>query len=553
MTIASATSRVNYVGDGATTAFSIPFYFQANADLKVYLQSSTGTQTLQTLGTHYTLTGAGVEAGGTCTFVTAPTATTGAVISIYRDPPVTQTTSYNNNDPFPAASHENALDKVTMLEQRTRDLITRTMQQPEADATLDMHLPSSVDRANKLLGFDDDGLPTPVLGPSYVGGTDIGSAIVSTRAVAAVTTFDADIIYLITGGKTLVGDGGAATYKRGTGTGSFTDGGAVTWVPVSSDTAVFSTRAVAELDTIDLSILYLVTGGLATIGDGSNARYKRAGGSTSEGFQSADGSWWEKILETSSVIGKPITGLLISNNAGTPNTILDIAPGSARDETQAVDIVLAAGVTKTTAAFVAGTGNGSLDSGAIAINSAYHVFVIYNDTTLAVDILTSLSATAPTMPSGFTHKRRLRSGFITDGSGFIRQGVWRADGSFALKPSHTVTIATNRSLLNSSLLALGLPAGIKFKARCLLTITNAVDVGSPGFYGFFNDPDLGAPSTASEAAIFKPLGIVFTGAVVEAWTDTTGKVYTGSASANDADNLMNVILQGWTDPLDPFS
>jgi hypothetical protein len=233
MTIASATSRVNYVGDGVTTAFSVPFYFQANADIKVYLQNSSGTQTLQLLGTDYNLTGATVSAGGTCTFTTAPTATTGAVISIYRDPPVTQTTSYNNNDPFPAKSHENALDKLTMLEQRTRDMISRTVQLPDGDAILDMHLPAAALRANKLLGFDSNGLPSAVLGPEFVGGgTDVGVAFVSTRAVAAVTTFDASVLYIQTGGYTTAGDGGAGRYKKGSGGGSFTDGGGTSWVPV---------------------------------------------------------------------------------------------------------------------------------------------------------------------------------------------------------------------------------------------------------------------------------------------------------------------------------
>lgn len=296
MTIASQTSRISYVGDGATTAFTIPFYFQANADIKVYLQSSTGTQTLQVLGTDYTLTGATVVTGGTCTFTTAPTATTGAVVTIYRDPPVTQTTSYNNNDPFAAKSHENALDKLTTLEQRTRDLITRTVQQPESDATLDMHLPVASLRANKVLGFDSNGLPVATTGATYVAGTDVGVAFVSTRSVAAVTVFAASIVFIQTGGLTVAGDGGGAVYKKGSGKGTFNDGGGVAWELASlglpsTGVAYVSTRAVAAASTFPASVIYIATGGLATAGDGGNATYIQ--GTGTGGFTDAGSVTWK--------------------------------------------------------------------------------------------------------------------------------------------------------------------------------------------------------------------------------------------------------------------
>jgi hypothetical protein len=301
MTIASATSRVSYVGDGVTTAFAVPFYWQANADIKVYLQSSTGVQTLQVLGTNYNLTGVGVSSGGTCTFTTAPTSTTGAIISIYRDPPVTQTTSYNNNDPFPAKSHENALDKLTTLEQRARDLQGRTVQLPDSDPILDMHMPTVANRKNKLLGFDTSGLPTAVVGPSFVGGTDIGAAVVSTRNVAAVTTFAGSVLFIITGGIAVVGDGGGATYKRGTGTGQFTDGGGVTWVPASLGAVSVSTKAVAQTMTFDASILSIQTNGTTVVGDGGATSYKRGTGTGQ--FTDAGGTTWVPILTSASTFG----------------------------------------------------------------------------------------------------------------------------------------------------------------------------------------------------------------------------------------------------------
>lgn len=247
MTIASQTSRISYVGDGSTTAFAVPFYFAANTDLVVMLQDSSGVQSTLVLGTDYSLTGAGVSSGGTCTFTVAPTSTTGATISIYRDPPVTQTTSYNNNDPFPAKSHEAALDKLTMLEQRTRDMISRSLVLPDSDPVLSTDLPTKASRANKLLGFDTDGVPTAVLGPSFVGGTDVGAAVISTKAVAQVTTFAGSVLYLIIGGTSAAGDTTQQTYIRGSGTGGFTDGGGVAWKPVPAPANLFVSIGLSAL------------------------------------------------------------------------------------------------------------------------------------------------------------------------------------------------------------------------------------------------------------------------------------------------------------------
>ncbi|NDB70446.1 MAG: hypothetical protein EB015_21050, partial [Methylocystaceae bacterium] len=68
MTVSSTTSRADYTGNGSTTAFTVPFYFLDNTHVTVYSTViSTGVTTTLTLGTDYTLTGAGVSTGGTVT------------------------------------------------------------------------------------------------------------------------------------------------------------------------------------------------------------------------------------------------------------------------------------------------------------------------------------------------------------------------------------------------------------------------------------------------------------------------------------------------------
>lgn len=63
----------------------------------------------------------------------------------------------------------------------------------------------------------------------------------------------------------------------------------------------------------------------------------------------------------------------------------------------------------------AAAGANGLDTGSLAASTWYAVWVIYNPTTPAVAGLLSLSATTPTLPTGYTHKARV--GWIrTDGT-----------------------------------------------------------------------------------------------------------------------------------------
>ncbi len=113
MTVSSTQSYVEYNADGVTTTFTIPFYFLLNSDISVMVADAAGNISELVNGTDFTVTGAGDSGGGSLTFgsVTA----SGNTILIYRNPPVTQETKYYENGKFPAASHEAALDKLTML------------------------------------------------------------------------------------------------------------------------------------------------------------------------------------------------------------------------------------------------------------------------------------------------------------------------------------------------------------------------------------------------------------------------------------------------------
>jgi hypothetical protein len=133
-------------------------------------------------------------------------------------------------------------------------------------------------------------------------------------------------------------------------------------------------------------------------------------GQTYQGY-TWDGEKWVGGPGAALVLRSYLAGLTLST-AGSSATF-GIAAGTAADSTNAAMMTLAAAITKTTAAWAVGSGNGALDTGAIAAAAWYHVFLIRNPTTGVVDAVVSATATpdaGPTvLPPGFTQFRRIGS------------------------------------------------------------------------------------------------------------------------------------------------
>lgn len=154
MTVSTTQNRVSYAGNGVTTAFSFPYVFFDNADLVVLLVKSGGTVTTAVLGTDYTITGAGLDAGGTVTMTTAPVS--GATLVIYRDPQMTQPQAFVDNDPLPAKSISRGYDRLTLISQRIRELVNRSFRLADSDTTgASPILPTP--QANALVGWNSAG------------------------------------------------------------------------------------------------------------------------------------------------------------------------------------------------------------------------------------------------------------------------------------------------------------------------------------------------------------------------------------------------------------
>ena len=156
MTISSTTVKVSYNGNSSTTVFAYTYKILDDDEIQVIIRSSTGTETIKTKTTHYTVSGVGNSAGGNITFLTAPV--TGETVILKRNTTKTQETDYIANDPFPANSHEEALDRVMMVSQEIQEELTRAIKLSKTNTMTSTEFTvGAAARANKILAFDTNG------------------------------------------------------------------------------------------------------------------------------------------------------------------------------------------------------------------------------------------------------------------------------------------------------------------------------------------------------------------------------------------------------------
>jgi hypothetical protein len=137
MTIAAGDPRISYTASGATD-FLFDFPIWAKTDLKVY-----SNEVLQAVDTDYTVTfAAGSEAGGTVSFVSAPTA--GYIVEIVRRLPTTRPSDFATSGPFSMSTLNEQLDKLTAQQQDQGDEVLRAFILPATTAGVSTQLPEPV-------------------------------------------------------------------------------------------------------------------------------------------------------------------------------------------------------------------------------------------------------------------------------------------------------------------------------------------------------------------------------------------------------------------------
>jgi hypothetical protein len=138
-------------------------------------------------------------------------------------------------------------------------------------------------------------------------------------------------------------------------------------------------------------------------------------------------------------------------------------------------LALTSALSKTTSSWAVGSGNGGLDTGAIANNTTYHFYAIRRPDTGVTDVVFSTSASSPTLPTNYTQYRYLFP-WRTNGSAQWVLMVYSANDDSFLLDTPVLDINTNNpgtSAVSATLASL--PTGIKVKA-----IINAMGTDSSG-------------------------------------------------------------------------
>jgi hypothetical protein len=180
MTLGTTTPLIEYVENGATLVHAVPFQFQVSADL-VCSRIAGGVETTLTLGVHYTVTGG---AGGAGSVTKTSGGVAGTVFRIKRHTGRDQPTDYTPGDPFPAETHEDALDRLAAVNQEqdvaVADVQSRALRVPVGEVVGE--IPAAGARGLKFLSFTALGAPT-VSDPPAV--TNVAGQAVNSKALLA--------------------------------------------------------------------------------------------------------------------------------------------------------------------------------------------------------------------------------------------------------------------------------------------------------------------------------------------------------------------------------
>jgi len=598
MTVSTTSARVSYAGDGTTKAFAVSFPFFDADDLVVIERAvSTGVETVKALATDYQVAGGGGTTG-TVTMNTAPAA--GVELHILRATDQTQTTDYAAHDTFPAESHERALDRAALRDQELARDIARAIRAARTDsASLALELPTAVARASKYLLFDAGGnvavgagptVDTSVLvvvsavDPGHVNGRiwiDTATANThifkqsdgaqwaelyrrsTTTDVASVPALLATVAQVLAGTeatKLVTPDLLAAIFEDG---GNIASAATIA-VPAGGGGFfhVTGTTNVGAIDSAGIAPgfeLCLVHDGVKQMTHGANLILQGAANRTTAAGDVQrlryDGAsvWREVGWHPASIAATEaawprgyIDGFPMANNGVDPNNDIDIGVGAARSDDNSENIVLAASITKRLdAAWAAGTNQGGLDTGAKAASSGYFRWAIKNTATSAVDVLYSLSATAPTMPTGYTKKRPI-GWSKTDGSGNIIPTTQNGEEILLTTPVLDVDV-TNLSTAAVLYTLPSLPAGIKVEAILGWLVYHAsasrrVHVSSP------DQADQAPSDTVSPLSS----GVVHDSGTIAPMVSARARIRTNAsgqirARADAASTTFRVVVHGWID------
>jgi hypothetical protein len=245
-----------------------------------------------------------------------------------------------------------------------------------------------------------------------------------------------------------------------------------------------------------------------------------------------------------------IAGLTLSNDLGSPSTVVDVTAGVATSDDMTTSMTLAAFSKNCNAAWAVGAGNGGLDSGsALATSTWYHVFVIERTDTNVVDVLCSTSATSPTLPTSYTKKRRIGS-IKTDASAHILGFIQIGDEFWWKSPILDVnngSITTSRATLPLP----SVPSGLQVKAFLNTFFFGSSGSGHSVYFSQLAVTDQAPINTAAPLhSSYDGTSSIGADMQVVIWTDTNQSI---GVRADASSTTVRVSTLGWLDTRGRFN
>lgn len=187
MSVTNQNSKSQYIGNGSTKTFAYDFRILDSSHAVVYITDLFGVDTLQIEGSDYSVTGVGDQDGGDIIFTTAPTNL--YTVTIYRSIPLNQLVDYISTGRFQAETHEEVVDKLTLITQDIAKNVERSLRIPELDSIASFDAMSLATRLSKIIGFDSSGQLD-----LSVNIDDIRAVILANKSSSIPTTSDYGLI-----------------------------------------------------------------------------------------------------------------------------------------------------------------------------------------------------------------------------------------------------------------------------------------------------------------------------------------------------------------------
>lgn len=244
------------------------------------------------------------------------------------------------------------------------------------------------------------------------------------------------------------------------------------------------------------------------------------------------------------------SGLNISNSAGDTVNDIRVEAGSITDSTGSYHLRLSGAlIGQLDGNFVAGSGQGKLDTGARAEATSYFIYVIGNTAGTLNDILFSASATNPTLPAGYTLKAYSGRSFYTLAGGAGIVPLLEVNGKIFLKSpveSRTDTILPTAAESTT----LGVPLGLAVNAIFTVSCTE-ITTATVKHYGILSNTDLGdiAPTASVYDFLFTTNNASGCGAYSSFTrpTNTSGAITT-RFDVTGSDSAYSLTTRGWEIP-----